>query len=213
MRILFIDTSSADVSISVIDGKNVLASISETIPNKHSIYTVSFIDKVIKEAGLTANDINKILVVTGPGSFTGVRIGVTIAKTYAYLKNIDIISVSSLKILALSTNHDYCLSLIDAKHDNYYLGLYDKDNNEVIPEQFINKDNVLKIINEYNPLLVSNENISIDNIKINIQVLDYISIFNYYQTKTPTNPHLVVPNYLKLPGALEEKKWLEKYLS
>ena len=122
MRILFIDTSSADVSISVIDGKNVLASISETIPNKHSIYTVSFIDKVIKEAGLTANDINKILVVTGPGSFTGVRIGVTIAKTYAYLKNIDIISVSSLKILALSTNHDYCLSLIDAKHDNYYLG-------------------------------------------------------------------------------------------
>ena len=62
MRILFIDTSDADVSIAVISGQKVLASITETIPNAHSIYTVSFLDKVIKDAKLVPSDIEKILV-------------------------------------------------------------------------------------------------------------------------------------------------------
>lgn len=206
MRTLFIDTSSADVSISIVDNNKILASIKETIPNKHSIYTVSFLDKVIKESGLTPNDIDKILVVTGPGSFTGVRIGVTIAKTYAYLKNIDIIPVSSLKILALSTEHDYCLSLIDAKHDNYYIGLYDKNNNEVIPEQFNTKDSVLELIDKYKPTIVSNEDITIASLNLKTQIPNILNIVSHYQCLETINPHLVVPNYLKLPQALEEKK-------
>lgn len=206
MRTLFIDTSSSDVSIAVINDGKILASITKNIPNAHSVYTVSFLDKVIKDAGLIPNDIDKILVVTGPGSFTGVRIGVTIAKTYAYLRNISIIGVSSLKMLALSTNHEYCLSLIDAKHNNYYLGLYDKDNNNVIEEQFNNKDKVLELISKYNPLIVSNEDIKIDDIEVKKQELDLVNIVSYYQDKESINPHLIVPNYLKLPQALEEKK-------
>lgn len=206
MRILFIDTSDADVSIAVISGQKVLASITETIPNAHSIYTVSFLDKVIKDANLVPSDIEKILVVTGPGSFTGVRIGVTIAKTYAYLLNIDIICVSSLKILALSLEHDFCLSLIDARHDNYYIGLYDKNNEEVIAEEFNTKNRVLELIDKYNPVIISNNNISFNDIKINKQVLDIEKLVSYYENKETTNPHLVVPNYLKLPQALEEQK-------
>lgn len=206
MRTLFIDTSSSDVSIAVINDGKILASITKTIPNAHSVYTVSFLDKVINDAGQIPNDIDKILVVTGPGSFTGVRIGVTIAKTYAYLRNISIIGVSSLKMLALSTNHEYCLSLIDAKHNNYYLGLYDKDNNNIIEEQFNNKDKVLELINEYNPLIVSNEDIKIDDIELKKQELNLANIVSYYQDKEPINPHFIVPNYLKLPQALEEKK-------
>ena len=129
---LFIDTSSSDVSIALVKDNKILSSITKNIPNEHSIYTTSFLDKVIKDANITSKDINKIMVVNGPGSFTGVRIGVTIAKVFAYLQNIDIICVSSLKMRALSLEHDYCLSIIDAKHDNYYLGLYNKENEEVI---------------------------------------------------------------------------------
>ena len=147
MRILFIDTSGTDVSISIISDNKILVNINEKVPNSHSIYTVSFIDKALKSANLRVDEIDKILVVTGPGSFTGVRIGVTIAKVYAYLRKVDVIPVSSLKMLSLSTNHDYCLALINAKNVNYYLGLYDKNNEEVIKEQFNNKDMVLDIIN------------------------------------------------------------------
>ena len=206
MRILFIDTSGSDVSIAVISDNKILSSINEIVPNLHSVYTVNFIDNVIKESGLTVNDINKILVVTGPGSFTGVRIGVTIAKTYAYLKQIEVVCISSLKMLALSTNHDYCLALINAKNDNYYLGLYNKNNEEVVEEQFNNKDMVLDIINKYNPTIISASDLVIDDIVIKKQKLDINNICSYYQNKTSINPHLVVPNYLKLPSAMESKK-------
>ena len=206
MRILFIDTSCEDVSIAIISDRKILSSIVKTIPNAHSIYTVDFIDKVMKNASLTPKDIDKILVVTGPGSFTGVRIGVTIAKTYAYLQNIDIIGVSALKMLSLSTEHDYCLSLINANHNNYYLGLYDKNNNEIIEEQFNSKEKVLELINKYNPTIVSNQNITLGDINIKKQSLNLEDICSFYKDAKPINPHLVVPNYLKLPQALEERK-------
>lgn len=206
MRILFIDTSTADVSIAIISDGKILSSINRSIPNAHSVYTVSFLDKAIQEANLTTDDIDKILVVTGPGSFTGVRIGVTIAKTYAYLRKIDIIGVSSLKMMALSCEHDYCLALINARNNNYYLGLYDKNNNEIIEEQFNSKEKVLELIDKYQPMLVSNEDMTIDDLRVEKQVLDIKNICFYYQDKPSVNPHLVVPNYLKLPQALEEIK-------
>ncbi len=203
---LFIDTSSSDVSIAIIKDKNILASICKETPNEHSIYTVKYLDDILKESNLNPEDIDKIMIVNGPGSFTGVRIGVTVAKTYAYLLKKDIITISSLKMLALSTNHDYIMSLIDAKHDNYYIGLYDKDNNEIIKEQFIHIDKILEIINKYNPKLVSDNNIIINNIKVPKQELDFVKIVEYYKDNKTLNPHSVVPNYLKLPQALEDKK-------
>lgn len=205
MITLFIDTSSSDVSIAIIKDKNILSSITKTIPNKHSVYTISFIDEMIKEANLAPNDIEKIMVVTGPGSFTGVRIGVTIAKVYAYLNKLDVISISSLKMMSISCEHKYCLSLIDAHHNNYYLGLYDENNNEIIKEQFNTKEKVLEIIKEYNPVIVSDNNIEVGEYKVDKQLLNIEKIVSYYQDKEPLNPHFVLPNYLKLPQALEEK--------
>lgn len=205
MITLFIDTSSSDVSIAIIKDQKLLASITKSIPNQHSVYTVSFIDKVMKEANLTPNDIEKIMVVTGPGSFTGVRIGVTIAKVYAYLKKINITKVSSLKMMSISCEHNYCLSLIDAHHNHYYLGLYDENNNEVIPEQFNTKERVLELIKEYQPTIVSDNNIEVGEYKVDKQPLNIEKITSYYQDKETENPHFVLPNYLKLPQALEEK--------
>lgn len=205
MITLFIDTSSSDVSIAIVKDKEILASINKAIPNKHSIYTVSFIDEMIKKANLTPTDIEKIMVVTGPGSFTGVRIGVTIAKVYAYLRNIDIIRVSSLKMMAISTGHKYCLSLINARHNHYYIGLYDENNNEVINEQYNTKEYVINLIKKYQPTIVCNEDIELEESKIEKQELNIEKIISFYQKKETVNPHLVVPNYLKLPQALEGK--------
>lgn len=203
---LFIDTSSSDVCVSVLRDGVVLAEICKNIPGEHSIYTTSFLDEVIKKAGIERDSVDKIMVVNGPGSFTGLRIGVTIAKVYAYLLGINVICVSSLKMRALSFSHDYCLSLLDARHNNYYLGLYDKDNNEVIKEQFASIDFVLELINKYNPSIVSDVAIDDDLFKASFVQIDVSAIYDYYKDSEGVNCHLAVPNYLKLPQAMEDAR-------
>lgn len=205
MITLLIDTSLSDVSIAILKENEVLSNITKKIPNQHSIYTVSFINQCLEASSLKPNDIEQIMVVNGPGSFTGVRIGVTIAKVYAYLLNIPIICLSSLKIRALSIEHQYCLSIIDARHNNYYIGLYDKENQEVIPEQFTNQSQVLDYINKYHPIIVSASPMNLDSIEVEQVSLNFSSIAEYYSNIIPSNPHFVVPNYLKLPQVLEEK--------
>ena len=204
MVYLFIDTSDIDVSIGVIKDSKILSYKSESVPNKHSVYTTSYLKEMLDKAGVFPEDIDKILVVNGPGSFTGVRIGVTIAKVYAYLVKCEIVSVSSLKILALSSNNsDYYMSLLDAKHDNYYVGIYDKDYNDIV-EKFCSKEEVNYYIDKYNPLLVSNKDFEMDSNVVNKVNLDLISIVNYYKDKKDENVHLVNPNYLKLPQVMEK---------
>lgn len=205
MITLFIDTSSIDVSIAILKENTILSSITKEIPNQHSIYTVPFMEECLTKANLKVEDIQKIMVVTGPGSFTGLRIGVTIAKTYAYLKKIPVVAVSSLKMRALSCPPSCILSLMDAHHDNYYLGLYDANRKELIPEQFARKAKVLELIQKYQPQIIANEEIQMDDLKISKQPLLFDKIVTYYQDQPSENCHLLLPNYLKLPQALEEK--------
>ncbi len=208
MKTLFIDTSFSDVSIAILKDNKIISSIQNNIPNEHSIYAHPYIEKVLKDSNTLPKEIDNIMVVNGPGSFTGVRIGLTIAKVYAYLENIPVTLISSLKTLALSEKGEYILSLIDARNDNYYLGLYDKNYNDVIKEHFTNIKEVQELLNKYpNIKIVTNSKINLDNYQL-INNINIENIVNYYQDKEQVNAHQVLPNYLKLPQVLE--KWLEK---
>ena len=203
---LFIDTSMANVSISIVKDGIVLSCIQETIPNEHSKYATSYVKKVIDDAGIDANDIDNLLVVNGPGSFTGVRIGVTIAKTYGYLINRDLIPVSSLKSLAISSNkNETVMSVIAANRNNYYVGIYDRDYNNLVDEQFVNVDKLLELISLYNPYIVSNDFYVLGRYKFNKVNLDILKIVEYYKNSDKVNYHALVPNYLKLPQAMENR--------
>lgn len=204
---LFIDTSLANVSISVIKDKEELATISKNIPNMHSVYAVSFVKQVLDIAKIDANLIDEIYVVNGPGSFTGLRIGVTIAKTYGYLIKKDIIPVSTLKMLAISSNTDgIIMSIIPANKSHYYVGVYDNDYNILYDEKFVSKEEVLELANKYEPYMVSVNQDVIGNRKINKVELNIVKIIDYYQDKERVNYYKLVPNYLKLPQAVEDKK-------
>lgn len=208
MKTLFIDTSFSDVSIAILKDNKIISSIQNNIPNEHSIYAHPYIEKVLKDSNTLPKEIDNIMVVNGPGSFTGVRIGLTIAKVYAYLENIPVTLISSLKTLALSEKGEYILSLIDARNDNYYLGLYDKNYNDVIKEHFTNIKEVQELLNKYPDIkIVTNSKINLDNYQL-ITNINIENIVNYYQDKEQVNAHQVLPNYLKLPQVLE--KWLEK---
>ena len=203
---LFIDTSLLNVSISIIKDDNVLSLIQKDIPNMHSKYTTKFIKEVLDEANVDANDIDNIMVVNGPGSFTGVRIGVTIAKTYGYLLKKDITLVSSLKSLAISSQHKgIIMSIIPANKNSYYVGLYDEEYNNLLEEKCVSKEDIINICNDYNPYIVSTDINVIGKYKTNKQYQNPLYIVKYYLSKEKVNCHQVLPNYLKLPQALEGK--------
>ena len=205
---LFIDTSMANVSISILKDNKILSIIQEEIPNEHSKYVTSYVKRVIDEASLDANDIDNILVVNGPGSFTGVRIGVTIAKTYGYLINKEIIPVSSLKALAISSSKSIngnIMSVITANRSSYYVGIYDSEYNNIIDEEFVSRERLVELIEKYNPYIVSNDFNVVSVYKLNKVNLDVSKIVDYYKDMDKVNYHALIPNYLKLPQAMENR--------
>ena len=196
----------ANVSISIVKDNKILSIIQEEIPNEHSKYATSYVKRVIDAAGIDANDIDNILVVNGPGSFTGVRIGVTIAKTYGYLINKEIIPVSSLKALAISSNKNVnVMSVITANRSSYYVGIYDSEYNNIIDEEFVSRDKLLELIDKYEPYIVSNDFNVVSVHKLNKVNLDVLKIVDYYKDMEKVNYHAIVPNYLKLPQAMENR--------
>ncbi len=204
---LFIDTSLENVSISTIKDGHILAVIQKCIPNMHSVYATSFVKQVLDDSKIDANMVDKIMVVTGPGSFTGLRIGVTIAKTYGYLIKKEITPISSLKMLAISSEHKgVIMSIIPANKSSYYVGIYDSEYNLLIDEMNVKDVDVIKLIEKYNPYIVGVNTSIIGKYKINKQELDIEKIVKYYMDKETVNYFKLVPDYKKLPQALENIK-------
>ena len=130
MKTLAIDTSSKRCSVCLLEDNNVLIDLYNDDEKTHSVKLMPMIDKALKTTNLTLDNIDLLSCSVGPGSFTGVRIGIATVKSFADVKNIPIVGISSLEILAfnvkdlaLSSSTLIC-SLIDAKHDNVYCGLY-----------------------------------------------------------------------------------------
>lgn len=206
MITLFIDTSNDDLIVSILKDNKIINKLEKHCKNEHSIYTVSYIDELLKSCNLLPNDVDNIMVVNGPGSFTGVRIGVTVAKTYAYILKKDVILVSSLKAMALSTKNKTAIALIDAKNNNYYMGVYDMFDNEVTYETFSTKEEVIQKIEKYeDATVISNKDLIIGEYKVKKIKLDIEAIVKYYQNEQPTVIDAILPNYLKLPQVLEDK--------
>ena len=187
MKYLFIDTCSNCLIISMIINNK----IDYFFIDKNNNDTSSKVMKVLKEAVADINTVDKIFVVNGPGSFTGIRVGVTIAKTIGFCLNIPIIKLSELELLA-TTNTDtkYNVSLIDARRGYVYAGIYDKDLNCYLQEQHILLNDI-KYPDSYT--IIDNY----DNI-------DLIKMIKKHEFDDPINPHDLKPNYLKRTEA-EEK--------
>ena len=146
-------------------------------------------------------DLDKIFVVNGPGSFTGIRVGVSIAKTIAWGFNIPIFPVSSLELLATTnTEFDFCIPMIDARRGNVFGSIYNKNLDIVLNEQLISKEKLLNNTDS-NYLIVSN-----DFVEYNKPNIDFIKIINKHEKDTPINPHNLNPRYLKLTEAEEKLK-------
>ncbi len=136
MKILAIDTSSKICSVSVLEDKNVLIENHNDDEKTHSQKLMPIIDETLKHANLTLDDIDLLACSQGPGSFTGIRIGISTVKAFADVKNIPIIGVTSLEALAYNVkSNNLVASIVDAKHDNVYFAMYEFDNGCKIIEE------------------------------------------------------------------------------
>lgn len=206
MRVLYLDTSSSFLYFGIVENNNLIISIKKIFEKDLSKNTLFEIDKIFKESNIDPKSIDKIILVNGPGSFTGVRIGITIAKTYAWALNIPIVTISSLYAMALSNkdNTDFIIPIIDARRDYCYSAIYDRNYNPVMNEQYVSLNTLLIAIKNLgdNYIVVSNDNYSFNHIKYDPDIL---KIVNMSQNLTPIkNIHMLTANYLKKSEA-EEK--------
>lgn len=214
--ILYIDTSSNYLHSALLKENKLLDKISKNFNKDLSKYALSCIDKMLKNNNCTIDNIDKIIVINGPGSFTGIRIGLTIAKTIAWAKKIKIIEITSLMAMSLSVKDKkirYVVPIIDARRGFVYSGIYDNINKcYILKEQYLSLNTLHAILKTLEQTNVENDSIIFvtnDNIETTYKVIDYIPDFENIVLNTlnnePINPHLVDANYLKLTEA-EEKK-------
>ncbi|VTX50483.1 tRNA threonylcarbamoyladenosine biosynthesis protein TsaB [Fusobacterium nucleatum] len=137
MLILGIDTSTKICTCSIFDSENgVIAETSLLVKKNHSNIVMLIIDNLFKISDLTINDIDKIAVAIGPGSFTGVRIALGIAKGLAMALNKPLIAVNELDILEAIAdgNENEVIPLIDARKERVYY----KYQNKYVDDYLIN---------------------------------------------------------------------------
>ena len=119
--VLYIDTCNKDMSVGLsIGDKLVYKKQYEAFKRQSEVAAVE-IDTCLKESGITAKDLNKIVVTNGPGSYTGIRIGLTLAKVMAKVLNIKLVCLSSLEAMCGLNSKS---AIIDAKSKRVYYGKY-----------------------------------------------------------------------------------------
>ncbi len=207
MRVLYIDTSSDYLYSGIVVDDKLVSSIKKKYEKDLSKEALPKIIELFDEANITPKDLDKIIVVNGPGSFTGIRIGITIAKTIAWALNINITPISGLTAMAISSNtNTYKMPLIDARRGYVYGAIYDKDNNKVIEDSHIELKELLDKSKDLDIEVITNNDLEI-NIKKESYDPDILKIVKHFETSDGINPHLVNPIYLKKTEA-EEKAGL-----
>ena len=119
MKILGVDTSNKIASVAIYENDKLLGEKFSDDQKTHSEKVLPIIDELLKEINVSIQEIDQFVVCTGPGSFTGIRIGVSLVKGMAEGLGKKVIGVTSLQGLLNSTIENAC-AVIDARHENVY---------------------------------------------------------------------------------------------
>ncbi|MGC1549333.1 MAG: tRNA (adenosine(37)-N6)-threonylcarbamoyltransferase complex dimerization subunit type 1 TsaB [Rhodanobacter sp.] len=131
MNLLAIETATESCSVALVHGDEVIAR-SELAPRRHAERVLPMADELLAEAGIGRHALNVIAVGRGPGAFTGVRLGVSLAQGMAMALDLPVVTISSLAALALEAPEDddaAILAVIDARMGEIYAACYRRDEN------------------------------------------------------------------------------------
>ena len=195
MKYLFVDSATANLVVAIIVDGEIKYIFNENTGKDMSVMIMPIIKEAFDTCFLKPQDIDKIFVVVGPGSFTGIRVGLTVVKVMAWALKIPVIPISSLEVIASGTPGSNNMALIDARRGYVYAGGYDKKLSNFYKDRYVLFDE----INEKGKF------ISYDNIKGTLKPkIDVLKVIKKHEKNKGINPHKLNPNYLKLTEA-EEK--------
>ncbi len=189
---LFIDTSTKYLCIGIARDNKVIYKLQQEALKKQSELTIPTLSKALNENNLTLNDVDEVNVTIGPGSFTGIRIGMCVAKVLASMKNIPLKAISSLNSYASMGKK---IVILDAKAKRVYLGIYN-DNEKVIDETVVEIETFKEMLKDYPDYDVVLDSHLIDLESESIDVIENMNRISK-NTAPVSNVDGLVPIYLK----------------
>lgn len=216
MKVLAFDTSSKALAIAILEDDKLLAEMTINIKKNHSVTLMPAIDFLMESLDLKPSDLGRIVVAEGPGSYTGLRIAVATAKTLAHTLKIDLVGVSSLRILVPEDIDGLVIPLMDARRNNVYAGFYE-NGRATQPEAHLSFEEVLEKAKSASQVTFVGE---VENFVEQIQsavpaalikaTLPSAVLLAKIGLKLPARSvHDFVPNYLKRVEA--EENWLKNH--
>ena len=149
MNILAIDTSTMISTVTIANDSEILGDFNVNQQKTHSESLVPMIETLLELLGMEFKDIDEFVIAEGPGSFTGLRIGMTIAKTLAQVNDRKLVPISTLLALANNSSSDKLkVPMLDARGNRVYGAVYDKEFNEIIKEDLYTIEDFSKLVND-----------------------------------------------------------------
>lgn len=192
---LVIDTATSYLYIGLFDENRVIEEIYQKGHNDHSVTLMDELHNMFNRQSMKPNAIDRIIVGVGPGSYTGVRVGVVVAKMLGYSLDKKVYTVSSLALLASASNPGTVMAWIDARRKHAFIGKY-----------LVTKDSIEQLDNDvYDALELYKKNISYDfeqtETKPNMVKLFYSDLLNEVN-----DIHQLAPTYLRKTEAEKNLK-------
>lgn len=228
MKVLAMDTSNQPLTVAVMEDEHVLATTTVTTTKKHAAHLLPIIDAAMKAAQLQPTDLDRVIVADGPGSYTGIRVSVTTAKTLAETLHIELVGVSSLATIAANilVENQLVAVLFDGRNDNVFAGVYRIKNGvptAVIEDQHIEFEKLLPQITALNDSVVVLGDLAAFKDRLVAALGDHLLLYPA-QTSLPsaaqlgrlgeqmapvTDINAFVPRYLRLTKA--EADWQKQH--
>lgn len=192
LKTLVIDSATKYLYIGIFNDKDCLGRFYEAGHNDHSVKLMTEIERLFQENSIKVKDLDSIVIGIGPGSYTGLRIGVVIAKMFGWNNSIEVKTVSSLALIASSYDgSSLIIPEIDARRGNSFLGLYRNVGESlelVAEEQLTNLDDYKQsLADEYEVVSFGEPNMG--------------KLFSSNLLTTIKDIHALNPNYLRLTEA------------
>ena len=227
MKVLAIDTSNYTLGIALISQDQVVGEYMTNLKKNHSVRVMPAIENLLNDCDVKPAELSKIVVAKGPGSYTGVRIGVTIAKTLAWTLKIPLSAVSSLEVSAASAGRYFngvISPLFDARRGQIYTGLYQFEDGKIYTRKedqlLLSKDWAAELKKQNERVLFVGNDLPLHKDTI-LDTLGHQACFAEITEQNPRaaelallgrdkeceDVHSFVPNYIRLAEA--ETNWLK----
>ena len=155
MYSLLLDSANRDLNVGLAKDNQIIDRISYQAWQRQSELMAVEVDAILKRNNISAKDIGEVVVTIGPGSYTGIRIALTIAKTLAFALDIKIYAVSSL--ISQKAPHQGTISVINARSNRSYVAIYDADGQVLVEEKVWPNDELIAWIKGNADFIVSGD--------------------------------------------------------